>query len=109
MATAKKDPDPTPECKGWIGRYSFSQFMGNSGISEKRSVRELKRKSCTGCECCGGLKESLIYVLEEGELLFSPALQDKDLCTIEMVNISRDWEGGYIHDFDLEVVKLQEE
>lgn len=56
------------ECKGLIFRYSSNLYMSaHRSIEDRRSLRLLKRDSCSGCDNCYWMWEHLkeeIYCVE---------------------------------------------
>jgi len=64
----------------------------------------LKKKSCPGCEKCGFLLEDL----SQNESVIIPEIEHDELYTVVVTNISKDWETGYVDDWDLEVVLLNQ-
>jgi hypothetical protein len=86
-----------PVCKGLFFRVRDSHFGSKKGITRKRDYQLLKRLSCSGCPDCDQLwdelKEQMYSIIEAGE--------DGNIVQLRRINISRDWETGYVDSWDL--------
>lgn len=47
---------PPPDCKGLFYRYTRQVFRTKKGMQIKEDYRQLKRRSCPGCERCDNLR-----------------------------------------------------
>ena len=92
------------ECKGLIFRGFNSTFYSDCRLEKRSGIRMLKKKSCPGCEKCGFLLEDL----SQNESVIIPEIEHDELYTVVVTNISKDWETGYVDDWDLEVVLLNQ-
>lgn len=107
--------DPPPECKGLIYRCRKCQFIGSRGeIVERVTFTPLKKKSCPGCDQCEYLHSEARefignYAFGLGGIAIPVDAQDQQLYRLEITNMSRDWETGIIDDWDLEMVRIDEE
>ena len=96
------DEDP---CKGLIFRGHRTMFVKDGRIELKQGVRLLKRKSCKGCDKCEWWWDSLNEDVENEHIIF-PEIEHGALYSIRVVNESRDFETGYVDDYDTEIYKL---
>lgn len=76
VLTFRKEPEENP-CKGLVFRGSASIYFNDTKISEKREVRLLKRKSCTGCANYYSFWEWLSNITLEEDLCLSHIEQGK--------------------------------
>lgn len=93
----------TKQCKGKVFRVRDNSYLSKDGsYTVKRTYSLLKRLSCEGCIHCGWINESI----QEGVAVIAGG-NHGDLVTLSMVNVRRDWETGYVDDYDLqfEVIK----
>lgn len=97
------------ECKGVVFRAEVSSYRtSKKGIGMTLKLNPLKRKSCPGCDQCGWIDDLFLDFTAEDIIGFTE-IEDKGLYTIGVINEHRDWESGLIDDFDLMVVRLEEE
>jgi hypothetical protein len=105
---AKSEPIPGEiECKGLVFRANRSQYFTGSTLASRTELRLLKRKSCPGCEKCGWLWDELRQSDFNNRLDFDAVSHGK-CYTIDMCNVSTDWESGVIDDYDLEFIEVKE-
>lgn len=85
-------------CKELVYRCKVNHFINSKGhiVYSSRFI-PMKRLSCPGCPKCGGLLECL-----DGDLPLVSSEVNNQLYSLEMVNISRDWESGHVDEWDLE-------
>lgn len=92
-------------CKGLFFRAVRNKFyIKEKRIVEHLELRFLKKKSCPGCEKC----DFLWYDLQESDesISLSHIEQDKIYSPV-ITNISRDWETGYIEDWEIEFQEIK--
>ena len=99
--------DEPNTCKGVFFRGYYNKYMDAKGFHEKSGFRLLKRKSCSGCDKCGFLLESMNEVPDA--VIFPKDINDGALYTVKVVNESRDWETGYIDDYDIKFYEVKDE
>ena len=102
--------DKQPKCKGLVFR-GFNNFYFNDVtgiICNKQYIKLLKRKSCSGCEHCSWIFDEIYDIMDCENLIF-PEIENEKLYTISVTNVSRDYETGYVDDYDLEIVELHKE
>ncbi len=95
-------------CKGLFFRVRKSSFMDSRGaICFNLHFVPLIRMSCKGCESCyymyDDLRERNYDV--DGGIGWRDDLKNGDTVELKVTNIHRDWESGYIDDWDLEFQK----
>ena len=102
--------DNTPECKGLVFRGYSSTFMAyeSRGIERREGVKLLKRKSCPGCEKCSWMLDALPDHID-CKTLNLPEIEPGVLYGLKAINLSRDYETGYVDDCDLEFYKIKED
>ena len=96
-------------CKGRIYRGRINAYVSNGKYVYQESMSFLKRESCKGCDKCNFLED---YLHEfacdiDGNLPIIKNIKDQALYKLKIVNMSRDWETGYVDEFDLEFVELK--
>lgn len=91
------------DCKGLIYRCKVNHFKNSKGhvIFSSRFI-PMKKLSCPGCHKCGALIESLDECIANDTLPITTTEKNNQLYSLEMSDISYDWETGYIDDWDLE-------
>ena len=92
-------------CKGLIYRGYHSKYIDNKGLHVRQGFKLLKRKSCTGCIKCGFLIDSMMEVPDS---IIYPEIENGKLYSCCVTNESRDWETGYIDDYDIEFYEVKE-
>ena len=97
-------------CKGRYYRGRKNTFVSKKGeyyYIEK--MIPLKKLSCVGCEHCDYLDDELNEFTSSGYLLPTiNNIEDGGLYKLELVNVSTDFETGYVDDYELEFVKIME-
>lgn len=109
----EKQAGETPEsiCKGKIYRCRINAYISPTTGQYVRTERmvPMKRLSCPGCEKCGYLDE---YMSEDlhcaGELAVEPDLEHGALYEFKITRQYRDWETGYVDDFEMAFVKVED-
>ncbi len=99
-----KDPDP---CTGLVFRACVSEFLDkrNSYVKTVRFT-PLIRSSCR-CLKCSSLFDVYIDTIREGLFPIIPdEVVDQALYSLRLINESRDFETGYVDDYDLEFFNL---
>lgn len=96
------------ECRGlWFRGYS-NIFYSDGRFEKKQGIRLLKRRSCKGCYKCHLLLHNAREMMSYGNLIFPDEIKDGGLYTIQVTNIHKDWESGYVDDWDIEIVEVNE-
>lgn len=103
------------KCKGLVFRaYSSTFFNYKNGKVEKREgFRLLKSKSCKGCAGTGRIACDRWYLDDMDDiincegLIFPKYVEHGALYGIRAINITRDWESGYVDGYDFEFFKLE--
>lgn len=102
---ATLQPAEAPKCKGRVYRYQESHFFVNDRTVHSRELRLLKRRSCPGCEKCSSETDFLASTPEL--LVFGVGLKPGLEAALHFVEVSRDWETGYVDEFLYEARPLQ--
>lgn len=102
-------PEPVSECKGLIFRGKCNSFINSNGeyVYQER-MYPLKKKSCSGCDKCGFLHETLEEYLSNGLNPIISNIEHNALYKLTDVNIQKDWESSIVDDYDLEFVRIKE-
>lgn len=97
-------------CKGLLFRGYTSQYYQNGKFELKQGIKLLKRKSCPGCNECVFLLDNLqeLSNTEGAVILPKYGIENGKLYSIHTINETRDWEGGYIDSWDLEIFEIKE-
>jgi NAD-dependent dihydropyrimidine dehydrogenase PreA subunit len=85
------------KCKGLFFRVRESRFISNGTITLRREFKPLKRMSCKGCGSC----EWMFDDLNECGMAFIDDGQNGDIVRLAVLNEKRDWETGYVDNYDL--------
>lgn len=105
------DREKEPPCKGLFFRCEITSYIGSDrDVNFKTRFRFLKRMSCPGCAQCGAMWDDLREGLcdpKYSNVIFESG-QIGELYQLKVTNISTDWETGYVDDYDLEFVRVEE-
>ena len=96
------------ECKGRFYRGRVSGYLNsrNEYVYTEKMI-PLKRMSCPGCEKCGWVDDELsMFISEKTYPEVIGGIEDGELYTIDICNISHDWESGIVDDYDLVFTKV---
>ena len=96
-------------CKGRVFKADVSHCRTKKGVLFCVRLNELKRKSCSGCPECGWIDDSFGELSSDWPILGIEKAEHGKLYRIGMTNISRDYESGWVDDYDLELIELEEE
>lgn len=97
------------ECKGLYFRGIVNDYMTEDRIVFKTELRLLKKKSCPGCSSCDHLMESLRDCWDVAEIIQPKGgIQQGEVYTIKICNEHRDYESGYIDDWDYAIIPVKE-
>lgn len=100
-------PDPENTCIGRIYRGHRSIFTTEGRIEERVSLKLLKRKSCPGCKHCGWEEELISEYVANCDFDMNH-IEDGKLYKVAVVNVTKDWETGYVDDYELEAVEVKD-
>ena len=100
------EPKPENTCKGLIFKAEVTQYRTNRGFAFTTKINKMKSMSCKGCEKCGSL-EDIIYefISNDSPIIGFYKVENGKLYTFNICNMYRDWETGYVEDYDLEIVE----
>jgi len=102
------DPKPEPDnCKGLYFRGYNNFYSQGINVHRKQGVKFLKRKSCPGCKYCSWYYDQMNEMLQSDCVLL-PEIEHGALYSIRVINESRDWETGYIDQYDFEFYEVEE-
>ncbi len=92
-------------CKGLIFRYRETEYLNSDGAFVRTNrMMPMRRKSCPGCSKC----DWFFDCYKEQGVMWPSGLKEGELYHLTVVNVSTDWETGYVDDFDLEFVEYKE-
>jgi hypothetical protein len=92
-------------CYGIVYRANVHSFITKRGVGRTVRLNKLKRFSC-GCEKCRWFEDSIGEISEDWPILGLESVEHGKTYTITSCNESRDFETGYIDDWDFQVVEL---
>lgn len=96
-------------CVGRLFRCKKNTFINKRGeYVEDMRMSPLKRKSCKGCSYCDYLEDDLHEFIDSGTPVIIDSPENGAIYQLKMVNLSTDYETGYVDDWDLEFIKVQE-
>ena len=100
----------SPECKGLTFRGYSSVYTSSKsrGVEKREGIKLLKKKSCPGCEKCSWLLDDIPESIACKTLIL-PEIEHGALYSLRVTNESRDYESGYVDDYDLEFYKIKED
>lgn len=96
---------PLPEgvsCKGLVFRCEINEYFSGERIVQKTTYRLLKRKSCPGCDQCGFMRDDLNEMISgQYGMIWPDNPKHGALYSPRVTNVARDWETGYVDDWDI--------
>ena len=95
-------------CQGTIYRADVYQGKTSRGIGFYVRLNEIKKYSCKGCETCGWQNDYLQEVNKDWPILDLENAVHGKLYRLTTVNESKDWETGYVDEFDLKIIEYKE-
>ena len=78
------------------------------GVLFSVRLNKMARMSCKGCDRCGGLADDLSNINANWSIIGIESAKSGKLYEIKMVNMSTDWETGYVDEWDLQLVPYEE-
>ena len=97
------------ECIGKKYRYTENNYINLRGaICLEQKMTPLKKQSCPGCEKCGWIDDDLHESIVNVRPPIIKKAANNGIYTVEITNISRDWETGYVDDYDFEFVLVDQ-
>ena len=98
------------ECKGLIYRIKINAFLNkHNDYIYKESMIFQKRKSCKGCEYCIPILDEFKETLPVNfPMIKNIKNKNGKLYKLMITNISKDWETGFVDDYDIEFKELEE-
>jgi len=97
-------------CIGKKYRCGVNNYIDTNGVLHmETTMRLLKRKSCPGCEKCDWIEDDLEELIACGSAPIIKNISHGATYHVNIVNISRDWETGYVDDYDIEFVRTDHE
>jgi len=98
------EPSPEPKCKGVVYKADVQHCKTQRGVLFSVRLNKMKRLSCPGCEQCGFLEDDLGEIdPKHWPIIGIATVEPGKLYTIDVVNIGRDLESGYVDAWDLKV------
>lgn len=102
-----KEVSSEEQCKGLVFRGYSNRYVSKDGsYHTKEGMRLLKRKSCGKCPSCDFLLSS---IKEAPDNVILPQIENDALYSVHVTNESRDWETGYIDDYDIEFFEINDD
>ena len=74
----------------------------------KQEFRLLKKQSCPGCEKCGWIFDDLREDVDGDFVVFPEEIEDGAVYYIGVTDVSRDLETGYVDEYLLRFLKVEE-
>ncbi|RKZ94772.1 MAG: hypothetical protein DRQ46_09440 [Gammaproteobacteria bacterium] len=110
MDDFKLDVKPeTNPCKGLVFRFSNTICItSHRGFMQRKELRLLKRRSCTGCEKCGWIEDYIYEELEQGDNKDFNLMRDLEHGKMYTPHFesSRDWESGHYEIDDMYMTEV---
>lgn len=94
-------------CKGLFFRGVVNQYFDGKKLVFKEELRLLKKKSCSGCIQCDSMLDDMHEF--QNMVVVEDEIENGALYTANVGNISRDWETGYVDDWNIIITKVKEE
>jgi len=97
-------------CKGKFFRASVNGFMSADGTyTYQERMKPLKRMSCSGCADCDWIEDDLKeFICNEMFPDVKDGIENAAIYTLEVTDISRDWESGIVDGYELQFVKYHQ-
>ena len=95
------------KCNGLIFRARENIYISSRGefIRQEKMI-PMKRLSCGGCDQCEYMPDLLYEELANGGMpIIKGDFDNEALYTLDVINISRDWETGIVDDWTLAFIK----
>lgn len=109
MFDLKLDVNPEPTCNGLVYRARENNFVNKRGeVVYSKRMSPLKRESCPGCENCGYMLYELDEWISMGEVPIVKDFKHGAVYRLDITNIQKDWETGYVDGYDLVFVKIRD-
>lgn len=105
------DKPKEKECNGQVFRFRASAYRSSTGdIVFKNEFRFQKKLSCQNpkCQSCQALYEDAIECGYK-DISWDGTAKDGDLFRLEFTNFHTDWESGIVDDWDLDMVRIEQE
>lgn len=94
------------KCTGLVFRGVSTVYSGKyCTYAERTELRLLRRKSCQ-CDGCSQLLSDIEQCVYDGRV-DHPPIEHGEMYSVRYCNISRDWESGWIDDWDIEFYKIE--
>ena len=101
-------PEIKTDCIGMVFKASVTQYPTSKGFAFTTRFNKLKKMSCKGCEKCGSLEDIIgEFICTNSTILGLNKIQNNKLYEFKICNIYRDYETGYVEDYDLEIVEYK--
>lgn len=105
---------PDDYCKGKIYKCKMNEFINKKGeIVFQTRFTPMKSLSCSGCDRCYWARDELDELRTNKNRFNSRLITDEPehnaLYKLDITNVSRDWESGLIDDYDLKLVRVEEQ
>lgn len=98
---------PIPSsCTGQIFKGYRTMFFSKGRIEIRQGIRHLKKKSCNCDKCCGVL-DAVQEATSDGYLIMPDIIENDAFYGVRFINVSTDWETGYVDSYDVSIYKLE--
>ena len=97
-----------PICKGKTYRARVNRYINSKDeyVYTERMI-PLKRLSCPGCPKCGWMDDEIREHID-CETLIHIDIKDGATYSLQVTNVSTDWETGYVDDYTLEFIEIED-
>lgn len=105
LFSTSPNPPEDAGCIGIVYRADVQHCKTQRGILFSIRLNKLKKKSCPGCSNCGFMEDDLGEIDPHSwPIIDIEKAEHGKLYTLAVVNMSRDWEGGFVDSWDLKLV-----
>lgn len=95
------------DCKGLVFKCVDNDYFSNDRIVKQRTMRLMKKLSCSGCEQCGPLLDDVKeFMFDQSHAVMTDNCEHGNLYQLIVVKDSQDWETGYWDDWHYEFSPL---
>lgn len=96
------------ECKGDVYRANVGLYRTKTGFAQTIRLVKIKKLSCADDDCL--IHDCVVDDLLEGKEapINIQKIKHNKLYRLNYCNIGRDWETGYVDDYDFELVEVNE-
>jgi hypothetical protein len=94
------------KCLGMVFRADVYHGKTKKGLMYSVRLNLVKSLSCSGCDSCGGLSDSIDEISRDWPIINIHEAKHGKFYRLIPCNMSTDWETGYVDSWDLKIVEF---